>query len=271
VVRGRDTRSASVSARAASVDDNRAVPRPSALLGSLALHAVIAVGIGAIARDRDAGGRAREAPGVVAIEVIAAAHASAHAPVAGGGAADARAATSAPRVATTAQPGRARRTARARSVILDGDLAIAPTTSRGTAASAAGVEREGDGGEGTGTGGHRGAGIGFGDGGRIELVRDLPALPPAPAGDTPRPSKARPAKLVYPARQRDGGDDELFVARVIVDTDGYVVGARLVRGRGGPRDDLADDLIFRFRYLPALDDDGRAIRATFDQKFLVGR
>ncbi len=62
----------------------------------------------------------------------------------------------------------------------------------------------------------------------------------------------------------------MFVARLTVDTDGYVVGARLVRGIGGPRDELASQLVWRFRYAPALDDDGRAIRATIEQRFLVG-
>lgn len=92
------------------------------------------------------------------------------------------------------------------------------------------------------------------------------ALPPAPPA-----SKARPAKLVYPTRERDLGEDRLFVARVTVDTDGYVVGARLVRGHSGPADAQAADLIFRFRYLPALDDAGRAIESTFEQPFHVGR
>jgi hypothetical protein len=39
----------------------------------------------------------------------------------------------------------------------------------------------------------------------------------------------------------------------------------------GPRDNEAADLIFRFRYLPALDDAGRAIASTFEQPFHVNR
>ena len=130
-----------------------------------------------------------------------------------------------------------------------------------------GVERDGDGGEGTGVGGNRGSGIGFGDGGKIVLAEEAFALPPPPKPA----SKARPAKLIYPTRERDLGEERLFVARVTVDADGYVVGAKLVRGHDGPRDDEAADLIFRFRYLPALDDDGRAIRSTFEQPFHVNR
>jgi len=63
----------------------------------------------------------------------------------------------------------------------------------------------------------------------------------------------------------------MFVARIVVDNDGYVVGAHLVRGFGGPRDAEAANLIWRFRYDPALDDDGHPIRSTFDQRFLVNR
>jgi outer membrane biosynthesis protein TonB len=135
-------------------------------------------------------------------------------------------------------------------------------------ASGGGVDRDGDGGEGHGVGGNRGDGIGFGDGRRIILAEDL-TMPPPPAAKPV--SKARPAKLIYPTRERDLGEEALFVARITVDTDGYVVGAKLVRGRSGPRDDEAADLIFRFRYLPALDDGGRAVKTTFEQPFHVNR
>ncbi|MDQ3335831.1 MAG: energy transducer TonB [Myxococcota bacterium] len=131
-----------------------------------------------------------------------------------------------------------------------------------------GLDRDGDGGEGNGVGGNRGDGIGFGDGSRVVVAEDF-ALPPPPAAKPV--SKARPAKLIYPSRERDLGEAALFIARVTVDTDGYVVGAKLVRGRSGPRDDEAADLIFRFRYRPALDDAGRAIRTTFEQPFHVNR
>ena len=132
-------------------------------------------------------------------------------------------------------------------------------------------DHEGDGGEGDGSGGGRGPGIGLGDGKEIRLGEQTFTLPPAPLGELPKPSKARPAKLIYPSRERDLGTDQLFVARITVDTDGYVVGARLVKGRNGPRDDEAADLIFRFRYSPALDDHGRAIASTFEQPFHVNR
>ncbi|MCW5805071.1 MAG: hypothetical protein KIT31_22055, partial [Deltaproteobacteria bacterium] len=88
----------------------------------------------------------------------------------------------------------------------------------------------------------------------------------------PRPaSKARPARLIYPGNHRKSEPSEQFIARVDVDDDGYVVGAKLVQGFGGRRDEQAAQLIFRFRYAPALDDDGHPIRSTLDQPFLVGR
>lgn len=97
-----------------------------------------------------------------------------------------------------------------------------------------------------------------------------PPPPPAPPPPTPPPSKARPPRLIYPARDRQSDEAETFVARLTIDADGYVVGAHLVRGLGSSRDELAAQLVWRFRYAPALDDDGRAIRATIDQRFLVG-
>ncbi len=121
-------------------------------------------------------------------------------------------------------------------------------------------------GAGAGPGGGRGQGIGLGEGARIAHQTTAFVTPPAPAA-----SKARPATLVYPAREREVDDAELFVARVTIDHEGFVVGAVLVRGFGGPHDAMAADLIWKFRYAPALDDEGRPIRSTLDQKFLVGR
>ena len=114
-----------------------------------------------------------------------------------------------------------------------------------------------------------GAGLGFGDG--LGASPSLP--PPPPASPLPveqPPSKARPPKLIYPSRDRESAESETFVARLTIDPDGYVVGARLVHGLGGSRDELASQLVWRFRYAPALDDEGRAIRSTIDQRFLVG-
>jgi hypothetical protein len=121
----------------------------------------------------------------------------------------------------------------------------------------------GRGGAGAGTG----TGIGFGDGGGLaRIVEPMPAPPPPPTV-----SLARPARLIYPSREADGPAEDMYTARITVDHDGYVVGAKIVHGSLGPRFELASDLIFRFRYAPALDDDGRPIQTTLDQIFLVGR
>lgn len=256
--------------------DNSTVKR--ALVVSLAIHGVL--GAALLSFELEVGtGTAHDRAAAVTIDVIAPATTPPR-DVAGGGmaAAIASAATARPTPAVEPRTGRAHRATARREVVAVGDVAIdrtgpsAHASGAGTAdALASGDGQGGDGGEGTGIGGNRGAGIGFGDGGRIVLADQSFVLPPAPAADVPPPSKARPAKLIYPTRQRDLGADRLFVARITVDTDGYVVGAHLVRGSNGPRDDEAADLIFRFRYLPALDDAGRAIRSTFDQPFHVGR
>jgi hypothetical protein len=246
-----------------------------ALLASAALHAVLAIGL--LAVDLTSGdGTGPRATRPIAIEVIAPPHVAPPDDVQGGGApaADATKPGSAARSATASTGTRVASRDRGRARERAADIARAQlgdyVLDRSGSDAAGGDLHGGDGGEGDGVGGNRGRGIGFGDGGRIVLDEQPLALP-EPAADVPAPSKARPAKLIYPKRTRELGEDQLFVARITVDTDGYVVGARLVRGVSGPRDTEAADLIFRFRYLPALDDAGRAIRSTFDQPFHVNR
>lgn len=125
----------------------------------------------------------------------------------------------------------------------------------------------GEPGTGSGAGGSAGRGLGFGDGAAIAAQHDELAPPPPPP--PPKISKARPARLIFPSRQREVEDAQLFVMKVTVDRDGYVSGARLVRGFGGRRDEVAQDQIWRFRYDPARDDDGRPIASTLEQRFLV--
>jgi hypothetical protein len=242
------------------------------LVGSIAVHAGIAALLYGIA------GRAPAPParGAIDIELVPAARASERA--AAGAAAVGSDAGGAARAAVRAAalggaaPASAPRTpsrggapdrapARARLAITGYD--------RGGPASGAVEVGSGEGGPGAGTGAGTvlGAGAGLGT---------LPALPlppvpaPAPAAAIERPSRARPPRLVYPARDREGEEADMFVARLTVDSEGYVVGARLIRGALRPRGELASQLVWRFRYAPALDDDGRAIRATIDQRFLVG-
>ncbi len=187
---------------------------------------------------------------------------------AGGGspAAQAHPASHPPGPATRAtispRPDGATRRSTPRSIV---DRSVIVSTEPRGGAAAGDTGAGGDGGDG---GGH-GRGIGLGDGAGIEAPELPPAPPPPPAADVGPISKARPAKLIYPSRNREVSDGELFVARVVVDHEGYVVGARLVRGFGGHRDSDASSLIWRFRYSPALDDAGHAIRSIVEQRFLV--
>lgn len=134
------------------------------------------------------------------------------------------------------------------------------------------LESGGEGGLTDGAG--RGTGHGFGGGisdglGTGRDVSDIPRPPPPPVAVAA--SKARPARLIYPSRHMEVDEAALFVAHVTVDAEGFVVGARLTRTFGGPRDSDASSAIFRFRYDPALDDTGRPIRSTLDQPFHVAR
>jgi hypothetical protein len=130
---------------------------------------------------------------------------------------------------------------------------------------------DGDAGDGR-SGAGRGRGIGFGDGGGIDSggpgsqVAQVTLPAPEPAA---RPSKARPPRLIYPARDRQADESQLFVARVTIDAEGYVVGAHLLRGARSRADERAELAVWRFRYSPALDDDGRPTTATIEQPFLV--
>lgn len=128
---------------------------------------------------------------------------------------------------------------------------------------------EGDGvGDGVGHGIGDGVGLGVGDASSAAALASLaiPAAPPAP-----KISKARPAILIYPKKHGSDDDTSIFIAQVTIDDEGYVVGAHVMKGEGGPRGAQASDLIWRFRYDPARDDDGKPIRSTIEQPFLVGR
>ncbi|HEY4181220.1 MAG TPA: hypothetical protein VGM90_30455 [Kofleriaceae bacterium] len=125
---------------------------------------------------------------------------------------------------------------------------------------------EGGAGQGNGHGSGIGSGLGIEDvQGSAAVARLSP--PPAPA----KISQARPAILIYPKKHGADDDPAIFVAQVTIDDEGFVVGAHVMHGEGGPRGQQASDLIWRFRYDPARDDDGRPIRSTLEQPFLVGR
>lgn len=218
--------------------------RKIAVLGSLALHGAVVAGF-AWLRDPEPAAESTDPNRVHAIELveIAPQHRTS---AAGGGSSAARA--PAPLAAKRAHA-----------------RAIRVATATVTAPSHA--DPGGARGDGGGIGGGHGIGIGLGTGANLEIP-DLPPPPPRPAVHEVA-SRARPAKLIYPSREREVEDSRLYVARVVVDHEGYVVGAHLVRGFGGRGDDQAADLVWRFRYAPALDDAGRAIRSTVDQRFMI--
>ncbi len=220
------------------------------LLGSLLVHAVLGAALFALVShsSRDA-----TSPPATAIEMVDVTRpmepatrpmlvASAASAGGGGPSSPKRAARSAKRVAAFEDP-------------------------RGAITFDVGAAGDGGAGTGQGRGTGTGSGIGFGEGAAIAQPGETLAAPPAPP--PPKISKARPARLIFPSRQRDVEDGQLFVMSVTVDRDGFVAGARLVRGFGGRRDEVAQDQIWRFRYDPARDDDGNPIASTLEQRFLV--
>jgi hypothetical protein len=190
----------------------------------------------------------------------------------GGGGAQGRAATR-PAPERVARLDRTPHRQIVRSAPTESSQSDAPTTKTTTAASLAALASASivDGNAGDGDGGGRGGGhgrgigrgVGAGLGDRASVGEALPTVPAAP-----KASKARPAKLIYPTRERTASEGELYSARVIIDSEGYVVGAKLLHS-AGPKDADAANMIFRFRYAPALDDDGHPIKSTVEQPFLV--
>ncbi|CAN5914531.1 hypothetical protein BH11MYX2_BH11MYX2_14850 [soil metagenome] len=122
--------------------------------------------------------------------------------------------------------------------------------------------------DGTGVGTGAGTGLGVGDSSSAAAVA---ALTPPPAPEPVKKSQARPAILVYPKKHGTEDDTAVFVAQVTIDDEGYVVGAHVMSGEGGSRGQQASNLIWRVRYDSARGEDGRPIRSTLEQPFLVGR
>jgi hypothetical protein len=233
------------------------VARTRAIGGSLVVHGAIAlVAVLALRAPSDEGSAPRPPP--VPIELVGPSPAppSPEPPAHAGGGPPAS--TTAPRATHEVRaiaPRAARRSALADEIT----MRIEPP---GDADGEASGGREGGLGDGPGRGIGFGAGRGDADAALAELAIPTPDL-------VPRPSQARPPTLIYPRRNRDVDDERLFVARLTIDGDGFVVGAHLVRGRGEPGADRAAHAVWRFRYRPALDAAGRPVTVTIDQRFLV--
>ena len=240
------------------IGDTRRMAR-GALTGSLVVHAIALAAIAGLAARRASHPTSRSAGppngSPIAIELTAPPAASRMptpenrmpAPTTASGVPTAASRVPAPTAARSAQSGRVETT-----------LQIEPTG--GGAAEATGAS---GGGRGVGVGGN---GIGFGAGGGIASPVDTAHIA---TPEPPKPSLARPPRLIWPARQVAIGDRPLFVAHVTVDRDGFVAGAQLVQGTGDQRDLGAADAVWRFRYDPALDEDGRPIAAAIDQPVLL--
>jgi len=238
--------------------------RRTALTGSLVVHGTIVLGVAAFLL-RGPSARPCAWPKDVTIEVVAPlAPAPRAQPLLGPADGSPNERSPAPARAPRQVRGIAARAAAPPARTVETTMRIEPPSSGASEAGAV----EGTGlGEATGGGGH--GGLGPGAGGPLDaavIVGPLPLPPPEPA---PAASRARPPQLIYPARDREADDSLLFVARLTIDSEGFVVGARLVRGLGGRRDYQAASAVWRFRYRPALDADGRSIEATIEQRFLV--
>ncbi len=167
---------------------------------------------------------------------------------------------------TAADPARAsdRSPAQTDQPATDGE----PSAGDADGSEGGGGDDHGDG-DGGGEGGGRGAGAGAGRGtgqGYLAAASTPPALV-RPTGY----SKARPARLIWPVRRGEEREGTLFVARVRVDRDGLVVGAKLVSASPNHRESEAVSAVWRFRYEPALDDDGVPIASWVEQSFIVRR
>jgi hypothetical protein len=231
--------------------------RRTALAGSLAVHGAIAGVLVLVLAHEPPDERTGPAPGGTTVEVVNA-PATPPSPTAGGAPAPAAAAPRAPRHARTLAP----RTTGTPTFAVETTMRLEEPGARGGAASDGGGAGNG------GRGGGLGAGIGLGDGNGIANPSDIAALPlPMPA--RMKVSLARPPQLIWPKREGEIVESELYVARLIIDADGLVDGVRLVRRFREPRDDDAEAAVWKFRYRPALDDDGHPTRATIEQPFML--
>lgn len=119
-----------------------------------------------------------------------------------------------------------------------------------------------------GDGAGNGAGNGAGDGAGARHGHGEKNHSNAPT-QAPAPSRARPPELVYPKKDGPEREGQVFVVLLTIDKDGYVDGVRLRQGVNPHKDRKALDAIWRFRYRPALDDNGRPIAYKLVQRFML--
>jgi hypothetical protein len=227
--------------------------RSAAVIGSIAVHAILLVVVLVLREGHHPVALVEPAPHAELTQVDLVPRAKPAPPPTGGGGGDGGG-------VAQAAPRRAAVTPRTTSVASYlGRVTVVSDTGTGTGSGAGG-------GTGGGYGGGTGTGFGLGTGSGIERDELPPPPPPPPA---PVISKARPPILIYPKRTGEAEEGDTFLARVKIDNEGYVVGAKIVRGLGPNQNMTASELIWRFRYLPALDDAGTPISWTLDQPFLV--
>ncbi len=147
------------------------------------------------------------------------------------------------------------------SAISSASPRIAPRPAHTPAAGGIGAD--------TGAGIGIGAGAGIGSGAGRGPARAGAAVRARRTALPPARSRARPARLVYPRRDREERPGEVFVVVLTVNEKGYVVGVRLEQGVSRDRDEKALDAVWRFHYDPALDRDGRPIESKVVQRFMV--
>ena len=123
--------------------------------------------------------------------------------------------------------------------------------------------------DGLGLGGF-GGGPGRGDGGGDGTGRGRGDSEAGSTGaERATKSKARPARLIYPKRFRQEREGEVFVVTLTVAKNGSVDGVRLRQGVTPHKDEKALKAVWRFRYDPARDKDGRKIESHVVQRFMI--
>lgn len=100
-------------------------------------------------------------------------------------------------------------------------------------------------------------------------VAEIPRPPPVKVAPPTPKSRARPARLIWPVRDRPETEGDVFVVHLKISADGYVTGVRLVKGTTRHANAKAEEGAWRFRYDPARDDAGEPIASELEQKLMI--